>query len=186
MMVPDELPLVLRALEDSKIPYALTGALAGVVWGRPRATYDADIVIDLKPADIEKLTDTFRQPDWYCDRDSILSAIRTFGEFNVIHGATGTKVDFWVMRDSPAEAQRFARRRRTRMAGISCWVLSPEDTILAKLEWIKAAPSERQQGDVAGVIEVQGDALDRDYLADWAERLGVRGFLKDALDGKWN
>ena len=72
------------------------------------------------------------------------------------------------------------------MAGISCWVLSPEDTILAKLEWIKAAPSERQQGDVAGVVEVQGDALDRDYLADWAERLGVRGFLTDALDGKWN
>ena len=72
------------------------------------------------------------------------------------------------------------------MAGISCWVLSPEDTILAKLEWIKAAPSERQQGDVAGVIEVQGDALNRDYLADWSERLGVRDFLTDALGGKWN
>lgn len=186
MMVPDELPVVLRTLEGSGIPYVLTGALAAVAWGRPRATYDADIIVDLDSAEIDKLADEFRRPDWSCDRGGKRSAKGTVRELSVVHEATGTKADFLVSPDRPAGAQRFARRRRTQMAGVECWVLSPEDTILAKLEWIKAAPSERQQGDVAGVIEVQGDSLDRAYLAEWAETLGVSELLRAALDGEWD
>lgn len=182
MMVPDELPMVLRTPEESGIPYVLTGALAAVAWGRPRATYDADIVIDLDPSEIDTLTDVFRQPDWSCER----SANGTSVGLSVVHETTGTKADFLVSPDRPADTHRFARRRRAQMTGVQCWVLSPEDTILAKLEWIKAAPSERQQGDVVGVVEVQGDSLDRKYLDEWADRLGVSDLLQAALDGKWN
>ena len=111
----------------------------------------------------------------------MLEAIRTNGEFNLIHGATGTKVDFWVKSDRPADDSRFLRRRREMIAGVETWVLSPEDTILAKLEWIKAAASERQESDVAGIIAVQGRNLDMAYLRDWAGRLGVRDLLEPLL-----
>lgn len=67
---------------------------------------------------------------------------------------------------------RLARRRRGSISGASCWLLSPEDTILAKLEWMRDAPSDRQKGDVMGVLSVQAGALDREYLEMWAERLG--------------
>lgn len=185
MTVPGELSMVLRSLEHAGIPYFVTGSLASVTWGRPRATYDADIVIDLKPADVDKLMAAFRQPDWYFDRDAALAAIAKGGEFNVIHGATGTKIDFWIRRATPSDTERFARRRRETVSAVECWVLSPEDTILAKLEWIKLSPSERQQSDVAGVVAVQGDRLDRDYLLAWAERLGVTELLSEALQGLW-
>ncbi len=185
MMVPDDLPAALNALEAAGITYVISGSLASATWGRPRATYDADIVIDLRPGDVEKLLAALPPPAWYLDRDTILEALRTGAEFNAIHGASGTKLDFWLKQRRPADIQRFMRRRRQTLAGAPCWLLSAEDTILAKLEWLRAAPSERQQADVAGIVAVQGAALDLAYLRDWADQLGVRDLLELALSGQW-
>jgi hypothetical protein len=177
VIVPEELGKALGTLESLGMPYIVVGSLASVAWGRPRATYDADVVIDIKLADVERLRRSFPEPEWYLDSDSVRDSIRAEGEFNAIHGATGTKIDFWVRKRTATEAARFARRRRQVVAGVECWVLSPEDTILSKLEWIKMADSERQRGDVAGVIAVQGASLDNAYLREWAERLGVADLL---------
>jgi hypothetical protein len=38
--------------------------------------------------------------------------------------------------------------------------------------------SDRQWGDVVGVLNVQGDTLDRDYLDFWAHSLGVSELLR--------
>jgi hypothetical protein len=173
MTIPDELSAVLRALESLGVQYALTGSLASTTWGRPRATYDADVLVAMTPGDVPKLLTTFPQPDWYFDRETAIKAINDCGEFNVIHGATGTKIDFWVADTNEKCRQRFLRRRRELVAGVQCWVLSPEDTILAKLEWIKMTPSDRQQLDLIGILAVQRGRLDMNYLRDWAGRLGV-------------
>lgn len=185
MVMPDELPVALQALEAARIDYVLTGSLASTTWGRPRATYDVDLVVDLRAADVEKLLRAFPPPAWYLERDAILAALRTGGEFNAIHGGTGTKLDFWLTARRPADTNRFLRRRRESLAGVPCWVLSPEDTILAKLEWLQAAPSERQQADIAGIVAVQSDKLDVGYLRQWADQLGVRDLLEEALAGSW-
>ncbi len=62
-------------------------------------------------------------------------------------------------------------------------VASPEDVILTKLEWNSMAggASERQWGDVQGVLKVQADALDLAYLRRWAGVLGVSEPLEQAL-----
>jgi len=185
MAIPDELPAALRALERAGIDYLLTGSLASTAWGRPRATYDVDFVVDLRAGDVEKLLRAFPPPTWYLEREVILEALRTGGEFNAIHGTAGTKLDFWLKARRPMDALRFVRRRRESLAGVDCWVLSPEDTILAKLEWLQAAPSERQQADVVGILAVQGDKLDFGYLRQWAHSLGVHDLLEEALSGRW-
>lgn len=185
MVMPNELVPALLALEQEGVEYVLTGSLASTIWGKPRATYDVDVVVNIAAGDIDKLLRAFPAPDWYLDRESIVEALRTGGEFNAIHGATGTKIDFWTKSRSARDASRFRRRCRASFAGIECWTLSPEDAILAKLEWLRAAPSERQRGDVAGVIAVQADQLDREYLRQWADTLGVRDLLEEALAGQW-
>jgi hypothetical protein len=53
------------------------------------------------------------------------------------------------------------------------FVASPEDIIVAKLEWAKLGASHRQLEDVAAVLRVQGQALDMAYLQKWVSELGL-------------
>lgn len=182
--LPDELARVLVELEKAGLEYALTGSLASTTWGRPRATYDADILTNLRAADADRLARLFPPPDWRLDRESIAEALKQGGEFNAIHWATATKIDFWLPRPGGVDAARLRRRRQESLAGVRCWLLSPEDVVLAKLEWINAAPSERHQSDVAGILAVQAGQLDLDFLRDQARALGVSQLLAEALAGR--
>ncbi|TWT44746.1 hypothetical protein RAS1_11630 [Phycisphaerae bacterium RAS1] len=89
MVLPDEVARLLKPLDDSGIPYAVTGSLASSAWGRPRATYDVDILIALRAADVDGLLGMLPGPDWYVDRQAALDAIAAAGEFNAIHAASG-------------------------------------------------------------------------------------------------
>lgn len=54
-------------------------------------------------------------------------------------------------------------------------VSSTEDLIVQKLRWSSmSGGSERQLRDVAGIVQVQGAALDYLYIESWVDRLGVR------------
>jgi hypothetical protein len=68
--------------------------------------------------------------------------------------------------------------------GEPAWLATPEDVILHKLYWHTITPSERQLGDVAGVIAVQKGRLDEAYLRRWATEIGVAQLVEDALAGK--
>lgn len=59
---------------------------------------------------------------------------------------------------------------------------SPEDAILAKLDWHKKSGGalDRQLRDMQTVMMVQTE-LDLDYLRLWSERLGVREQLEASL-----
>lgn len=58
----------------------------------------------------------------------------------------------------------------------------PEDTLLHKIIWFKLGneTSDRQWGDILGVLEVQGEALDHEYLDRWAPALDVTALLARA------
>lgn len=59
---------------------------------------------------------------------------------------------------------------------------SAEDTIVAKLKWYKAmGGSKRQWTDILGVMRNQQPTLDLGYLRTWADMLGVRAELEQAL-----
>ena len=56
---------------------------------------------------------------------------------------------------------------------IALFVASAEDVIIAKLEWSKMAQSQRQIEDVAAILRVRGNSLDRSYLEKWIVELGL-------------
>ena len=58
-------------------------------------------------------------------------------------------------------------------------VASPEDLIVAKLEWAKLGESRRQVEDVAHLLKSQS-SLDTAYLNRWIDVLGVRGQWDEA------
>jgi hypothetical protein len=64
--------------------------------------------------------------------------------------------------------------------GVALDAATPEDLLLAKLEWAKLGESERQIRDAAGIIEIQGEKLDVDYVERWAAALDIEDQLQAA------
>lgn len=171
---------MVEALNDARIEYMLTGSLVSSLQGEPRATHDIDMVISL-PSDrrkVESLLRAFKEPRFYLDPLAVTEAIDRRAMFNLLDTASGDKVDFWLLTDSPFDAARFARARTEHIGGLPIRVSSPEDTILMKLRWaVESGGSEKQYGDALRVYEVQHPLIDEEYLDRWAPRLGVDDLL---------
>ena len=56
-----------------------------------------------------------------------------------------------------------------------------EDVILKKMEAYREGGSEKHLRDIAGVLKISGERLDRSYIQDWADRLGVTEVWQDVL-----
>jgi hypothetical protein len=172
---PDEiLPRLVGALDAAAVPYMLTGSLASSLHGTPRSTQDIDIVIAPDEAGLERLLASFPDDRYYVSRDSARSAFRHSSLFNVIDLESGWKVDFIFRKPREFSHIEFGRRIPTNVKGVAISVATPEDVILAKLEWAKRSGSERQIEDAAGILRTQAGALDSAYLERWVETLELR------------
>ena len=93
--------------------------------------------------------------------------------FNVVDATTGWKADLIVRKSRPFSRTEFARRRPVEVEGVRLWVATVEDIIIAKLEWAKLGGSARQLEDVAALLRVRPDELDRGYLDKWITELDL-------------
>jgi len=178
------LAMVAKALNELHLPYLVTGGMSVTLWGRPRFTADIDVVLGAEPNDLHALAQALRQMgnQIYLDEDAMREAYTSEGEFNVVDGKSGMKVDFWIVRQAdPFSASQLARRVGKHIAEETVYFGSPEDLILSKLRWHRRSPSERQLDDVKSVIAVSGAGLDHAYLREWAHKLGVEDLLERAL-----
>jgi len=162
----------------------VTGSMASNAWGIPRTTHDLDFVIQLPPSQTPRFVAAFEKPDYSVDELSIRNAYKPPHQFNVIHIPSALKADFWQLTPNPFEQEMFSRRIKDIWFHEVIWLATAEDVILHKLFWNKITPSDRQLGDVAGVIQVQKEKLDRDYMRPWAKELGVSAELEKALTGQ--
>jgi hypothetical protein len=169
----DVLARVVRLLGDAGIAYMITGSMASSVHGRPRTTYDADIVIDPSREALDRLVAGLQAAGFYVDEGVAREALRARRQFNVIATASAFKVDLIVRKDRPFSREEFRRRRIAELWGAEVALATAEDTILSKLEWAQKGGSDRQLDDVAGIVAVQGSALDTAYIERWADMLGV-------------
>jgi hypothetical protein len=58
--------------------------------------------------------------------------------------------------------------------GFETTFAAPEDVILKKLEYFREGGSEKHLRDIVGILKVQGDGIDREYLREWIEKLSVK------------
>lgn len=170
----DAIGRLVRRLDELAIPYMVAGSVASSHHGRPRATNDADVVVDPTPQALDELVAALAADGYYVDAVTARRALAARRLFNVIDPLTAFKIDLIIRKERPFSREEFSRRVRHDVAGLVMDLATAEDTILAKLEWArKAGGSERQLGDVAGILEVSGGSLDRSYILKWAEALGV-------------
>ncbi len=164
---------VAQLLDVAGIPSMVAGSFASTAHGLPRSTQDIDLVIDPpSAATLEALLASMPAAQYYVDADAARDALRRRSMFNVIDLASGWKVDLILRKNRAFSRDEFARRMKMSVLGVTVFVASPEDTIVAKLEWSKlAAGSQRQRRDVAGIVATVGSALDRAYIERWVRDL---------------
>ena len=85
------------------------------------------------------------------------------------------------LKDTEYAYEGFSRKQNADILGIEVDIISPEDSILSKLEWAKMGKSERQFRDALGVAGVQYENLDLEYLKKWAKVLNIEELLNKVL-----
>src|SRR5882724_1625249 len=150
MTFPQVLQKITAALDRAGINYMLTGSFASAYYGSPRSTQDIDLVIASTPAQLQTLVSNLPSGQYYVDMNAAIEAHKRESMFNLIDLKSGWKIDM-IMRKSRAFSQgEFDRRQLLNVQGVSLFVASAEDVVIAKLEWAKLAQSQRQIEDAAG------------------------------------
>jgi hypothetical protein len=167
-------------LERAGIPYMVAGSVGSSFYGQPRATNDIDIVIDPNAGQLEQFL-TMLCKDYYVSVSAAKDALRNRSMFNVIDNQTGWKADLIIRQTRPFSQQEFERRQSAQLLGLDTWLLSPEDSILSKLEWSKGRQDTAQLKDSLSVLVSQWDKLDFDYLRKWASVLETGEMLEDLI-----
>lgn len=177
---------MVAAFEALGVSYLVAGSVASMAYGVMRTTLDVDVVADLREEHIRPLAAALADA-YYADVEMIGDAVRERASFNLIHLETMFKVDVFVLKRDAYDQQAFARALRRRLedapGGPEVSVEAPEDVILNKLRWydLGGRVSERQWGDLIGVLRVNASDLDHAYLQRWARSLGLAELLMRAL-----
>lgn len=186
MELYDLLAQVVETFERLHIPYLVTGSVASMAYGEPRLTNDIDVVAEIRESHISGLLAAFPPDSFYLSGDAVRAAIRTQGQFNIIHPRSGLKVDVIVRKETPFDRSRFARARTLRPAeSYEATFSSAEDVIIKKMEFYREGGSEKHLRDITGMLKVSGDEIEEAYIVEWADRLGLRS-IWDAIKQRLN
>ena len=173
MEQPELVRKVIETLESQRLPYMVVGSLASAVYGQPRLTQDIDVVVALSVSDVDRLCAAFPSPDFYLSVPAARQASMAGGQFNIIHPASGNKIDLMVARqDAWGQSQLSRRRRELIFPQLPGFVAAPEDVIIGKLWYYHEGGSEKHLRDIAAILQVSGAKLDRSYIEHWSTVLG--------------
>jgi hypothetical protein len=156
--------MVADVLDALGVPYAIGGSFASALHGVMRATMDADLVADLHLEHTDPLAQALGNA-FYADVEMMRDAVRRHSSFNLIHLETTFKVDVFVAKPRTFDRSQLDRRQLYLLSedpNRYAYVTSAEDIVL-------------------GVLKVQGDRLDRDYLRRMATELKVADLLERAF-----
>jgi len=167
------LKTVTQLLEQNGIGYMVSGSLAVNVYSVPRMTLDIDIVIELDETNVKTFFEFFKS-GYYINEETAIAEIKRRGMFNVIDHTSGLKIDFIVRKDTEYRLFEFSRKIRKMIENIPVWLVSAEDLIISKLEWIQQLQSEKQIQDIKFLMA--SPELDKEYISFWCKKLNLTTF----------
>jgi len=163
-------------LNDLKIPYAVTGAVASIIYGEPRLTHDLDLIVMLKAEDLGRFVKAFPSREFYCPPLEVMRIEirrRHRGHFNLIHHETGAKADVYLVGEDELHQWALSNKREFVVEGEKVCVAPPEYVIIRKLEYYREGGSEKHLRDIAGMLELSAERIDMKTLQEKIEQYGL-------------
>ena len=183
MTQADVVQHAVRTLDRLRLPFMLVGSYGSSIHGEPRMTQDIDILFDLTPIDVSDFCAAFPSPDFFLHEPAVREAVRDQFQFNVLCPASGDKIDFLFPHPSEWGRSQLSRRQAVELQpGLVGYTASPEDVIVGKLWYYHDGGSEKHLRDIAGILRVTGDGVDRDAVGRWADQLGYTPIWHAILD----
>ena len=176
--------LFVRPLNEQGILYLVTGGVASIVYGEPRFTRDIDLIVALRPDDAAEDRQAFSSDEFYVpplEALQVESARDQHGHFNISHHETGLRADCYVAGTDELHSWAFERPHIEHVAGDAVRLAPIEYVILRKLSYFQQGRSDRHLADVARMVRIRGDLIDRWALEVWLARLGLEAEWRQAL-----
>ena len=176
-------------LDKLKIAYVIGGSMASSAYGAVRFTQDADITVEPFEPIYDKFIEAV-ESDFYVSKQALQQALQNRSSFNIISFETAFKIDIFIRTESEFQKQLFSHSRKLRLGAREKKLIfaSPEDIILLKLDWYRKSDytSQRQWTDVLGVLAMQKERVDFEYLNNWAATLKLNELLQKAIKDSKN
>jgi hypothetical protein len=174
---------VVNALNAAKIPHMLVGSLSSNAYGIPRATKDADLVIQLGSQSLgqllQHLPGGFRLES-QLGFETITATTRFRMHYDNL--SSPFMIEFFELSDDAHDQFRFSQRTSFNFGGSKSFVPKAEDVVIMKLRWAMAGKSrEKDIEDARNVLSVQKGKLDLTYIRHWADQHGSRESLEQIL-----
>jgi len=147
-------------LDQNGIQHLVIGGVANAVWGRPRATRDADFKVLIGERTIAEFVTLVSTRFKFRVADPVAFVQQTY--VAPIYASNGISVDL-VLGFLPYEEQAAERAIVIEYGGVTFPVCTAEDLIIHKA----ISERERDWNDLEGVIARQGDRLDQAYIMRW-------------------
>lgn len=174
--ISETLTSIVDFFQRHRIPYALIGAMALNIYGRPRTTLDIDFLILLDEPGFSNIKDkastiNFRIDEEWIKWNPMIAKSQT--RFIVIN----IPVDVMLPRDKH-DKESLKRRKRKKIGNKMVYIIAPEDFVLQKLK----VGRPRDFEDAVTVLERQSGNIDIPYLKKWAKRLHISDELNYILN----
>ncbi len=181
----DLIQIFISRLNSLGVQYIVTGAVASIIYGEPRLTYDLDLVIEIHPEDIDRFVAAFPLEEFYCPPPEIIHLEITRpqrGHFNLIHHDTGFKADIYASGKEELHQWALNNSKRVDFEGKTVWVAPIEYVILRKLQYYREGRSEKHLLDIFGILEISSDQIDFKTLEGKIEEMDLKEEWKKISD----
>lgn len=171
----DTIKKLVTICHKQNVKIALMGGIATSLYARPRATYDIDGTIYLRPENTERFLSSLDKAGFAYDKNEPIKFIHGLPFITLLY-QNKIYVDLFIAKNK-FQREVLDRTRKINFYRMKIDVVSPEDLILIKLQ----TGRERDTEDVRELIQENFKKLDIRYLKRWAEHLGLSVFLKDEI-----
>jgi isopropylmalate/homocitrate/citramalate synthase len=172
---------VIDALDRAGISYMLVGSYSSNVHGIPRATQDADFVIELSSDASIGAVASALAPDMKLDPQVLFETVTGNLRYVITHLQSAFTVELFLLTGDAHNQERFRRRIRRVLDRREVFFQTAEDVVIQKLRWLARIGRPKDREDALDVLDTQRSNLDLSYMRRWCDEHGTRPLLEELL-----